>query len=255
MDVSGLGSSYSSYSSYGKIASGTKLQSAADGAAELAIANEQERAANGLNAGTNNAAQAKDMLNVADGALGGISDSLQRMRELAVQASSGLLTDSDRSNIQAEIDELKSGIADATKNATFNTKELLNGDETFSLATDANGNSREVTTGNATLQALGIEDFDVTSGDFDISVLDDAIDTVSSQRGSIGAQSNGLSFTIDFNQYAAQNTIGSQSRLEDLDMGTAISDQKKKELLNTYQTMMQRRKMEDEENRNRQLFQ
>ena len=255
MDVTGIGNSYSSYSSYGKIASGTRIQSASDGAAEMAIAEKQDAQARGYDAGVNNAKQANDMLNVADGALCNITDSIQRMRELAMEASSGLLTDSDRGHIQREIDQLKQGIADAANNTTFNTKALLNGDQSFNIATDAQGNSREVTTGNATLHALGIADFDVTKGDFDIGVLDDAIDSLSSQRGSIGAQSNGLDFTVNFTSYASQNTVGAKSRIEDLDMETAISDQKKKELLNTYAMMMKKRQQEEEANRAARLFQ
>ena len=126
--ISGVSNSYSSYSMYGKIASGSRIQSAADDAAGLAISEKLTSQENGLNKGTQNAQSGQDLLNVSDGALGSITDNLQRIRELAVQASSGLLTDSDKKDIQAEVDQLKQGIGDIADQTTFNTKPILNGD-------------------------------------------------------------------------------------------------------------------------------
>lgn len=253
--VSGVNNtSYSSYSSYGKLASGKALTSAADGAAELAIAEKEESQVTGYDVGANNAASAKDMLNVSDGALGSINDHLQRMRELALQATNGLLTDSDKANIQVEVDQLKQGIADIANNTSFNTQKLLDGSKTdWQLATDANGSETTVNTVNATLSELGIEDFDVTK-DFDLKTLDDALQKVSDSRAKIGAQTNGLEYTINYNKIASENTTAAASRLEDLDMGKAVSDMKKNELLDTYKLMMQKKKQEDEANSKKNLL-
>ena len=107
--ISGI-SSYSSYNPYSQIASGNKLPSAANGAAELTIAEKQDAQIRGYNAGTNNLQSGKDVLNITDAALGGVTDYLQRIRELALQASNtATVTDSDRRNIQHEVDQLKQG--------------------------------------------------------------------------------------------------------------------------------------------------
>ena len=171
--------SHSSYTDYGKFASGKQVQSASDGAAELSIIQKLDSQSKGLDAGSKNIATTKDMLNVADGAAAGITDYLQRMRELAVQASNtATMSDADRGAIQMEIDQLKQGISDIAKQTTFNTKPLLDGSNPeFNVTTDSNGNSMSVQMPNTMLQELGIEDFDVT-GDFDISDIDKTLEEV-----------------------------------------------------------------------------
>ena len=255
--MSGISSvgSYSSYQDYGRFASGKRVQSAADGAAELAIIEKEESQSRGLKAGERNVGTAQDMLNVADGAMSGIADYLQRIREIAVQASNtATMTDSDRAALQAEVDQLKQGIGDVASQTTFNTKRLLDGSEDeFHIATDSNGNGLTVNTGNATLEALGIADFDVT-GDFNIQDIDDALEKVNSARGDLGAQSNRLGYAYNYNTNARLNTTAAQSRLEDLDFPKAISEQKKKETLQEYMLFMQRRKQEDQASRMRALF-
>ena len=248
-------SSYSSYTNYGKFASGKAITSAADGASELSIIQKQDSQARGLEVGANNIASTKDMLNVADGAAAGITDYLQRIRELAVQASNtAIMSDSDRGSIQAEIDQLKQGISDIASQTTFNTKPLLNGSQSeFNVATDSNGNGMKVHTPNTMLEELGIEDFDVT-GDFNIEDIDKALEKVSSGRSKMGAQTNALEYAYNYNTNAALNTIGSKSRLEDLDIPTAISDMKKEQLLQDYSMYMQKRRMEDEAVRLTKLF-
>ena len=96
---------------------------------------------------------------------------------------------------------------------------------------------------NATLDALGIADFDVT-GDFDLSAIDDALNMVSSARGDMGATYNRLDYTMNFNSYASLNTTAARSRIEDLDFPQAISDMKKNSLLEEYRIMMQKKQEE-----------
>lgn len=251
--ISGISNSYSSYSMYGKMASGRRITSAADDAAGLAISEKLTSQENGLNKGTQNAQMGQDLLNVSDGALGSITDSLQRMRELALQASNGLLTDSDKADIQAEVDQLKQGIGDIANQTTFNTKPILNGDSELSMVTDSNGNSQSVSTANATLSALGIEDFDVT-GDFSLDTIDKALEKVTTARAKGGAQFNALGNTISYNNYTAQNTAASNIRIEDLDMPKALTDLTKQNLLNTYKVFMMKRTNEAAQNRNTVLF-
>lgn len=245
----------SSYMDYGRFASGKKIQNAVDGAAELSIIQKEDAQIRGQKAGENNIGSAKDMLNVADGAMAGITDYLQRIRELAVQASNtATMTDSDRANIQKEVEQLKRGISDIASQTTFNTKELLNGTyDKFQIATDANGNGKTVTTANTTLQALGIEDFDVTK-DFDLQDIDDALAKVNTGRSGMGAQTNALTYAYNNSTNSRLNHTAGKSRLEDLDFPEAISEKKKKETLQEYAWFMQKRQQQDTANRMKSLF-
>lgn len=252
--ISSIGAS-PSYTDYGRFASGKKINSAADGAAELSIIQKEEAQTRGYKTGENNIGAAKDMLNVAEGAMSGIADYLQRIRELSVQASNtATMTDADRASIQDEVEQLKQGISDIASQTTFNTKELLNGTyQKFELATDANGNSMSVQTADATLQMLGIADYDVTK-DFNIQDIDDALAMVSDGRSSMGAQSNALDYAYNYSTNAGLNVTAGKSRLEDLDYPKAISEQKKKQTLQEYALFMQKKRQEEETNRMRNLF-
>lgn len=258
MAISGIdNSSYSAYSQYGKLSSGNRIQSAADDAAGLAISQEMKRQETGLDVGANNQASARDMLNVRDGALGSITDSLQRMRELALQAQNSVtVTDRDRSNIQKEIDQLKQNISDIAGNTSFNTKKLLDGSQNqLNVATDSNRNGVKVGgNSNSTLDALGLSDFDVTKNNFNIDAIDNALLKVSDMRSAGGAETNRLSAGIRVNNYSSQLTTASRSRLQDLDIPTAISEMKKQQTINQYQMMMQAKKQEDERQSTSRLF-
>ncbi len=246
--MSGIYSSnYRGYTDYGKLASGKRVQKAADGAADLSIIQKEDAQIRGLQAGANNMASAKDVLNIADAALGGITDYLQRIRELALGAmNDAIMGPDERRMMQNEIDQLKQGISDIASQTQYNSKNLLDGSQSeFNLAIDGNGNSIDVSTGNSTLEALGIADFDVT-GSFDLRVIDQALSKVSSQRSSMGAQSNGLDYALRYNSGAVYNLTGAKSKLEDLDYPQAVSEKKKKETLQLYAFMMQKRRMEDE---------
>ncbi len=164
------------------------------------------------------------------------------------------MTDADRSAVQMEIDQLKQGISDIASQTSFNTKNILDGSQKeFHIATDANGGGMEISTGDATLKALGIEDFDVT-GDFDLSDIDKALESISSTRSSGGAQMNALDHAYSNNTNYLLNTTGAKSRLEDLDFPKAISDLKKKETLQQYQFFMQRKQTQEEEARMFRMF-
>ena len=243
--VQGISNSGSNY--YGQIASGSKLQSAADGAAELSIVEGEKAQINGYNVGTRNAEDGKSVLNVADAGLSSIADSLQRMRELALQASnSALMSKDEKKAIQHEINQLKQGISDIAQNTEFNTKKLLDGSNSdMHITTGANGSGISLNTGNATLKALGIEDFDVTKG-FSVKTIDDAIKMVSSNRSSVGAQSNSLDYAIGYNTQTAYNLTAATSRMEDTDIEKAVLDKDKEEVMRSYRFMMQRKQQEQE---------
>lgn len=238
------------YGAYGRIASGKKVRTAADNAAAMSIIQKQNEQIRGYRAGSGNIKTGQAMTNIADGAVGSITDSLQRMRELALQASNtAVVTDSDRANIQKEIDQLKQGIGDVARTTNYNTKPLLDGtNQNMQIATDGNGSNRAVSGANATLESLGIADFDVTK-DFDLNVLDYALAKVSESRSEMGAQYNALGSAYNNNAVAYVNSTAGKGRLEDLDIGEAISELKKNQLLSDYMTYMQKKKAEEEEKR------
>ena len=226
---------------YSKLSSGKRINRAADDAAGLAIAKKLQRQENGLQVGAQNVKDGMGALNIADGAMGGMTDYLQRIRELAVRASNGLYSDSDRETFQTEIDSLKEGIQSLAKNTTFNEQTLLDGSMAdMNLATNPEGGGLSISMANTTLDALGIADFDVRSGNFDLSVIDKAMDKISSARSDTGAYTNRLTYTYNYNLGAAEQTTRSRSRIEDLDLPVAVSEKKKKDILMQYRNMMQR---------------
>lgn len=242
--ITGINSS--SYYDYGKLASGKRLQSASDGAAELAIATKINSQVNGYDVGIRNMQSGKDLINIADGAMGGVNDYLQRIRELALQASnSAIYSNDDLGGIQQEIEQLKQGINDIATQTQYNAQNILDGSKTsFQIAANGNGGSVTVNTASSLLEELGIADFDVTK-DFDLDAIDRALMKVSGSRSSMGAKSNALDYAISYNANASYNLVGAQSRLEDLDYPKAISEQKKQETLQLYSLMMQKRQMND----------
>ncbi|MCR4955115.1 MAG: flagellin FliC5 [Lachnospiraceae bacterium] len=253
-NISGINNSLAN--TYAQLSSGKRINSAADDAAGLAIAQEQNTQVAGYEKGIENVQSGQELINVADSGMSGITDYLQRIKELALSASNtALMGEEDLNAIQDEIDQLKEGINDIAKNTNYNGKTLLDGsNQAFNLATDANGITKSISSANSVVEALGIADFDVTTGNFDMETIDNAIESVSTMRSEMGAQSNALEYVKNYNSEAAYNHASASSKVEDLDYPTAVTQKKKEETLLQYQIMMQRRKQEDEENLKNQLF-
>lgn len=230
MNISGI----QTRNSYSALTSGNKINVAADDVAGLAISEKLISQTNGYSAGTSNAKDGISLINVADGALSGIQDSLQRIRELGVRASNGLFSDDDKRSIQAEIDGLKQTIQGVAQGTTFNTMKLLDGSMAdIELATNPQGGTLKIQLVNSTLESLGIADFDVTK-DFDLKTIDDAIEKVSAARSSFGAQSNSLIHTINNNDYTHYNLTAANSRIRDTDYGDEIIKKNRDEALQQY---------------------
>lgn len=228
---------------YAKLSSAKRINKAADDAAGLAIAQKLKKHETGLTVGGQNAREGVGALNVADGAMGGITDYLQRMRELALRAENGLYSDSERQSIQTEIDGLKEGIQSLAKTTSLNEQKLMDGSMAdMHLATNPNGGGLEIHMQNTTLDALGIAGFDVT-GKYDLKSIDRALEMVSGARGSLGAATNRLDHTYNYNSLASEQTLRSRSKIEDLDMPKAISEKKKEDVLAEYRNLMLRRQM------------
>lgn len=240
---------------YSHIASGKRINSAKDDAAGLAIAKRMKLQETGLNVGAQNAQMGIGALNVADGALDGVTDYLHRIRDLAVRSMNGTSSPSDKAIYQREIDQMKQGIQSLAEGTSLNEQKLLDGSMAdLELVTNPSGGSRSIQMANATLEALGIADLDVTSDDFSLDAIDEALDMVSAQRGSLGASTNGLEYAYHYNTSASLQQLKSRSSLEDLDLPTAVSEKQKKELLFQYQTFMLKKKMEEEDKVNKMLF-
>ncbi len=246
--ITGINGSSNSSDLYGKIASGKRINSAADDASGLTIAKKLEEQSTGLTAGASNAKSGIGVLNIADGALGSIGDSLQRIHELSVKASnSAIYSASDIGSMQEEISGLLKEIQGVAKGTEYNQMKLLDGSMAdMQLATNPDGTGQSIKMQNATLEALGIDGYDVT-GKFDINRITNALDMVNKSRSEIGASTNALESAYNYNAYASQNTTAAQSGIEDLDIAQAISEQKKNTLLDSYQNMMQKQQMEENE--------
>lgn len=228
MSISGIQSTYTNLST------GYRINSAADDAAGLSISEQLIAQENGYTVASDNAQDGINLINVADGALSGMQDSLQRIHELAVKSMNGLYSASDRESIQTEIDQLKQSIQQTAKGTNFNTLKLLDGSMAdIDLATNPEGGGLEIQLANSTLESLGIADFDVT-GSFNLEDIENAMEKISSARSSLGAQSNALSYTINNNDYTNYNITAANSRLRDTDYGEELIKKNKEEALEKY---------------------
>lgn len=244
MSIQSIGSN--TYNLYEQLSTGKRINSAADDPAGLAIAEKLETQTNGYDIGRDNASASQSMINIADGALASVTDSLQRIRELSVQAANTAVYGEDEINaMQQEIDGLKEHISYVAGNTQFNTMNLLDGSmNNFHIATNPDGNGMDIDMPDSTLAALGITDYNVT-GSFDISVIDEAINKVNSARSELGATSNRLDYAMNYNSYASYNLTSARSTIEDLDMPKAISELEKERLLDEYRIMMMKKEQEE----------
>jgi flagellin len=120
--------------SIAKLSSGLRINSAADDAAGLAISEKMRSQIIGLNRAKLNVQDGMSMLQVAEGGLNETENIIQRMRELAIQASNDTLTSNDRLEIQKEINQLRDSINDIAHSTEYNTKKLLNGNQTAQIS-------------------------------------------------------------------------------------------------------------------------
>lgn len=243
MNISGV--NYAN-SLYGKIASGKRIQTAADDAAGLAISNKLKRVNNGLDVGASNIMDGIGAANIKDGALGSMQDSLQRIHELSLKASNGLYGDSEKQMIQKEVDQLLEGIQYTATATQFNEMKLLDGSMAdMDIAMNADGTGLKIQMENLSLKSLGLEGYNVT-GSFDMGVLDAAMQKISEARSSTGAYTNAMEHAYNYNTGASYNHLSARSRTEDLDIPKAVSEQKKNKLLEDYRMGMMRKKMQND---------
>ena len=140
-----------------RLSSGTKVNSAADDAAGLAIAGRMEAQTRGLTMAIKNANDAVSLAQTAEGALGEVTNMLQRIRELAVNSANATLNDSDRLSLDNEVQALKAEIDRVGSTTTFNSQTLLDGSYSgkFQIG-DKDGQTVDLKIGSAMTSALGM---------------------------------------------------------------------------------------------------
>lgn len=216
-----------------RIASGMRINRAADDPSGLAISERMRAQIRGLRQASRNAQDAISMLNVADGALGETHAILHRLREIAVYSATGTLTETERKALQLEFDELVKAIDDIGGSTEFNTIPLLNGEKSkdaLIIQIGANsGQNMEIYFDDMRGAALGLKDGeDIISvetpeaADRAIGIIDEAIGKVSSQRAYIGAKTRRLEHTVNNLENTAINLAEAESRIRDADIAEEI---------------------------------
>ncbi len=175
-----------------------------------------------------------------------MQDSLQRIRELSLKASNGLYGDDEKQMIQKEVDQLLHGIQYTATATQFNEMKLLDGSMAdMEIASNPDGTGIKIQMENLSLKGLGLEGYNVT-GNFDISAIDAAMKKINDARSSTGASANALEHAYNYNTGASYNLLSSRSRIEDLDIPKAVSEQQKSKLLGDYRMGMLRKKMQND---------
>lgn len=232
---------------YTNIASGLKINSAADNAAGLSIVKGMDAQVVSSEKNLDNLANMSNALNTADGALASIGDSLGQIRDLAIAASNGVLSDDDKGAIQNQVKQLLSGIEEVAKNTEFNRRPLLDGSFTdINTGQNTDGSGKSVSIASSTLSELGLDGFDV-SGDVDISKIDSALDKVNESRSNIGSASKTFEYASHSISGKINNITSSMSLIEDTDISQEISSMKKDQILDQYKYQMQAIRMQNQQ--------
>jgi len=230
-----------------RLASGLRINRAADDAAGLAVSEVMRSQIRGMGVAQRNAQDGVSMVQVADGALGNVGDMLQRLRDLAVQASNGTLTDSQRANLDAEVQQIVTEINKTGTDTEFNGIKILAGSvataaSAVTLQVGANSNqSIAFTIGTVSAGDLGISGIAVStaaSATAAIASLDAAISAVSTRRASLGAIQNRLEHTINRLGMTSENLQAAESRIRDADMAAEMISFTKNQILQQSGTAM-----------------
>ena len=220
-----------------KLASGKKVNKAADAAAAQQIIERLTAESNAYQQSVRNAYDGVSLSQVADGALQGVNEDAQRIRELTVQAGNGILGDSDRNAIQKEITQLQEGISDTLSNTEFNGKSLFSQDSEFSFQVGSGaGQTKSVETSDLATQlgSLGLGSIDVTApGGVEAALesVDNISQAVSEQRGDLGATQNAFESSIKNLTTANENVQAARSRLQDTDYAQASAERAQNDVL------------------------
>jgi flagellin len=213
-------------SALSKLSSGSRITSASDDAAGLAISTRISSDVTTLQQAATNASQATSILQTADGGASNISDILARMKSLASESASGTTTDSSRAYINSEFSQLTGEIDSIATGTRYSSQSLLDGTSVFAsgvsvLVGSSGSDTITITLTSLKASALGVSSLDVSTqsgATSALTTLDTAIDKVSAARASIGAQESRFNFSSDSISTQTQNLESANSAIKDVDI-------------------------------------
>ena len=236
-----------------KLSSGLRINRAADDAAGLAISEGLRSQIGGLKVAVRNAQDGISVVQTAEGALTETHSILQRMRDLAVQASNdGALSDTDKAKANEEYQALAKELDDIASKTTFNGTKLLDGSygsaaggKLFQVGSNA-GETLGVTISNMSTSgasslfgASGVGNISSASGaSAQITAVNTAIGTVSTERAKLGAVQNRLEHKINNLNATVENLTASESRIRDTDMAEEMVSFTRSQILSQAGTAM-----------------
>lgn len=220
--------------SLARLSSGYRINQAADDAAGLAISENLRGQIRGLRQAGRNANDGISLVQVAEGGLNEVSNMIIRLRELAVQASSDTIGDTERKFLDVEYQQLKSEIQRVTEVTRFNGRDLLNGtggviDIQVGTMNDPFKDriSFNASAANASLDALGLSAESVAekvSAQTSMDVLDHALVSVNAIRANFGAMQNRLQSTVANIAVSDENLSAANSRIRDADIAAESAE-------------------------------
>ena len=204
--------------SYERLSSGKRINSAKDDAAGLQISSRLTSQINGLNQASRNANDGISLSQTAEGALDEYTNTVQRMRTLAVQSSNGSNTAADRTALDTEFQELEAELTRIASQTSFGGVSLL--DSTYAERFQVGADVGQIISVQITTNFAGLSSGDLTSfanAQLAITKMDSVLATVTATRADLGAKQNRFSSVIRSNDNTAQNVSASRSRIEDTD--------------------------------------
>lgn len=251
-----LSSSQSSLSTtLQRLSSGLRVNSAKDDAAGLAIAERMNTQVRGMNVAIRNSNDAISMTQTAEGALTKVGDSLQRMRELAVQARNGTNTIDDRNSLQKEFAQLQDEIKRITAGTAFNDQKVIGSDagakvfqvgagtgsaDTITVTTKNMTTNTEIAAVTVNTAVIGASGTAVTATAIGsvIDKLDAAITTINNERAMFGAVQNRFESVIANLQTSVENTAAARGRIMDADFASETANLSRTQILQQAGTAM-----------------
>ncbi|WP_100333215.1 flagellin N-terminal helical domain-containing protein [Bacillus alkalisoli] len=219
-----------------KLSSGLRINRAGDDAAGLAISEKMRGQVRGLEQASRNSQDGISLIQTAEGALNETHAILQRMRELAVQASSETYESDDITQINKELVALSEEITNISTNTKFNGKDLLvSGGTTHEIAIGANTESMTITVAAADITTLTVGTPAVTdraTAQTFLGQVDVGIGLVSDNRAALGAVQNRLEHTIKNLDNSSENLTAAESRIRDVDMAKEMMEFTRSNILN-----------------------
>jgi flagellin len=234
-----------------RLSSGLRVNSSKDDAAGLAIAERMNAQVRGMNVAIRNANDGISLAQTAEGAMGKVADSLQRMRELAVQARNSTNSNDDKDSLDKEFGELAKEIQRVVGGTTFNGKNILAaeaGSQTFQIGANTTGDdSIDITTTDLTSDATittvagtdntgaGRAVIDSTADSTAIgTVIDDidtALNTINAERATMGASQSRFEAVISNLQISVENQAAARSRIMDADFASETANLSRAQIL------------------------